>query len=195
MALVLALAVLLPLPSLSLPLHSPPSRSRARHLQNPPPSANPLRLLATAPMSASEDSRDSVSLPPPPEQDFSTADTPEPSSYCVYILRNTQSARTYVGMTNNPPRRIRQHNGELVGGARYTRAFRGGTGGEGRWEYHVRAVGLTKREALSLERSVKNVRRRPPGVKTPLEHRERALERFVGRYPACAVVRVGDESG
>lgn len=41
-------------------------------------------------------------------------------SYLCYMLTSTDRRRTYIGMTNNFPRRLRQHNGELVGGARYT---------------------------------------------------------------------------
>ena len=52
-------------------------------------------------------------------------------SYIVYILVNTFNNKTYVGVTNNPIRRIRQHNGELVGGAKYTTSNKE----EGKWEY------------------------------------------------------------
>jgi putative endonuclease len=45
-------------------------------------------------------------------------------AYFVYILRSTVAVRTYVGMTSDVARRLRQHNGELVGGARYTRIGR-----------------------------------------------------------------------
>lgn len=45
-------------------------------------------------------------------------------AYFVYILRSTVAPRTYVGMTSDVTRRLRQHNGELVGGARYTRVGR-----------------------------------------------------------------------
>ena len=38
----------------------------------------------------------------------------------VYILREKDGKRTYVGYTNNLERRIRQHNGEIKGGAKYT---------------------------------------------------------------------------
>jgi structure-specific endonuclease subunit SLX1 len=42
--------------------------------------------------------------------------------YVCYVLASGR--RTYVGVTNNPARRLRQHNGELVGGARATRVGR-----------------------------------------------------------------------
>jgi structure-specific endonuclease subunit SLX1 len=45
----------------------------------------------------------------------------------VYILRSldeNHSNKTYVGKTNNPSKRIRQHNGLIVGGAKATRAYR-----------------------------------------------------------------------
>lgn len=40
----------------------------------------------------------------------------------VYLLAATTSNQTYIGMTNNVKRRLRQHNGELAGGAKYTTA-------------------------------------------------------------------------
>jgi predicted GIY-YIG superfamily endonuclease len=42
------------------------------------------------------------------------------TNYVVYLLVNTVHNKTYIGITNNPTRRLRQHNGELVGGAKYT---------------------------------------------------------------------------
>ncbi|MBK7077230.1 MAG: GIY-YIG nuclease family protein [Myxococcales bacterium] len=41
----------------------------------------------------------------------------------VYVLVSPRG-RTYVGITTDVARRLRQHNGELAGGARATRAHR-----------------------------------------------------------------------
>lgn len=48
-------------------------------------------------------------------------------SNCVYILQSCcpyHPNRTYVGFTTNVNRRLRQHNGEIKGGAKYTRVGR-----------------------------------------------------------------------
>jgi putative endonuclease len=42
------------------------------------------------------------------------------SGYVVYILRCADDT-LYTGITTDVARRIRQHNGQLVGGAKYTR--------------------------------------------------------------------------
>ncbi len=76
------------------------------------------------------------------------------NQYIVYLLTNTQSNRTYLGITNNPQRRIRQHNGELKGGAKYTYSFKG----NGYWNYKLHITNLSKPEALSIERTIKNKR-------------------------------------
>lgn len=48
----------------------------------------------------------------------------EISPHLCYILYSTVSNRIYIGYTNNFPRRSRQHNGEIKGGAKKTRRFR-----------------------------------------------------------------------
>ncbi len=57
-------------------------------------------------------------------------DTSTSENYC-YLLRSLDSdhpLRTYIGFTTNPPKRLRQHNGELTRGARRTMIGRP-------WEY------------------------------------------------------------
>lgn len=77
-----------------------------------------------------------------------------------YLLGNTVNNKTYNGYTIDPLRRLRQHNGELSGGARFTSVH------PGTW-YVVLTIScpeMTKREALSLEWSVRyptNKRPRP----------------------------------
>jgi predicted GIY-YIG superfamily endonuclease len=46
------------------------------------------------------------------------------SPYVCYLLVSLTSRRTYVGITNNLQRRLRQHNGEITGGAKATRMGR-----------------------------------------------------------------------
>jgi predicted GIY-YIG superfamily endonuclease len=87
------------------------------------------------------------------------------ASFC-YILAN-QHGVTYNGYTNNLPRRIRQHNGEITGGARSTR-------NKGPWKYIAVITSndpeFTKNKALSLEWHIRyptNKKPRPPQFKGP----------------------------
>lgn len=92
------------------------------------------------------------------------------SEYMVYILVNTDSSKTYIGITNNPTRRIRQHNGELVGGAKYTTS----NIGIGMWIYYGFIKNLTKSQALSIEKKIKLKSRKVSG--NPITRRLKAIE-------------------
>ena len=77
-----------------------------------------------------------------------------PPYYC-YIIENS-SGKTYNGYTNNLLRRLKQHNGEIKGGAKYTR-------GKGPW-YFIFVVYCDKLKTVSdimkLEWSIKYPTRR-----------------------------------
>lgn len=69
--------------------------------------------------------------------------TPKP--YFVYILSSTTRRRTYVGVTCDLTRRLKQHNGILKGGAKYTTVGRP-------WKMICYVTGFpTKRTAYQFE--------------------------------------------
>ena len=87
--------------------------------------------------------------------------------YC-YLLASGN--KTYVGATIDPNRRLRQHNGELSGGAKATRGHV--------WERKA-LVGPfeNNHKALSFEWHWKRNSRKFQG--TPLERRMKALETMI----------------
>ena len=72
------------------------------------------------------------------------------SEYFLYLLINSSNNYTYVGITNNMDRRIRMHNGEIKGGARYTTMNKK----NGRWNIYGFIYGLDKSLALSIEKKI-----------------------------------------
>ena len=93
-----------------------------------------------------------------PIQEPSITQEPECAWYC-YILRNKQQKYrhlTYNGSTNNPKRRLRQHNEEICGGARYTHGRGGG------WEIYALLTGFPNhKNALSCEWVIKHTNGKP----------------------------------
>ena len=61
----------------------------------------------------------------------------------VYMLREINGNRTYIGYTVNLERRIRQHNGEIKGGAKYTSGRK--------WEYAFHCEVTDKISGLQIE--------------------------------------------
>ena len=72
-----------------------------------------------------------------------------------YVNNKKQRDRTYVGMTNNILRRLRQHNGEIKGGARSTRGRK--------WKLACLTCGFNKRKtAAQFEWRMHHPRHRKP---------------------------------
>ena len=92
------------------------------------------------------------------------------NDYVVYVLINTSHNKTYVGITNNNVRRLRQHNGELVGGAKYTTANKG----TGEWLFYGFIRNVNKNLSLSIEKRIKIKSKKMKG--TPIEKREKAID-------------------
>lgn len=68
--------------------------------------------------------------------------------YCCYIIENGRS--TYVGVTNNRIKRLRQHNSEISGGAKYTSSRGPG------WKYVCVINNLDKITSMQLEWAIKH---------------------------------------
>lgn len=70
-----------------------------------------------------------------------------PPFYACYLLKSTSTKlnnKTYIGSTPDPPRRIRQHNGLILGGAFKTKFGRP-------WEMELIVFGFpTKLQALQV---------------------------------------------
>jgi predicted GIY-YIG superfamily endonuclease len=103
------------------------------------------------------------------------ATTPEKvqKHYC-YILYNDFNTSTYNGYTVNLERRLRQHNCEIKGGARFTTNQVKRYGPDFKWKYLTVITcddpAFTKNVALSLEWSIRyptNRRPRPRQYNSP----------------------------
>lgn len=94
-----------------------------------------------------------------------------PQHFCYALTCDSGRARSYVGYTVDPVRRLRQHNGELKGGARRTRRA------TGRWSFLFVIEVVSDRWdsglALSLEWHLK-------GLKAP--RRDEGARRQRGRW-------------
>lgn len=66
--------------------------------------------------------------------------------YCLFLRAPGGGARTYVGVTTDLRRRLRQHNGKIAGGARYTRLVRAQFPAR-RWRLLFTVRGLPDRRA------------------------------------------------
>jgi len=99
------------------------------------------------------------------EHNASPDAAPQPAPWYLYIIEN-KKGQFYTGITNNPERRIRQHRGEIVGGAKALRgkgplAFKvifqvGDKSAAARLEYEVKQLPKTKKLAIVTKASFKS---------------------------------------
>jgi predicted GIY-YIG superfamily endonuclease len=107
--------------------------------------------------------------------------------YFVYWIQSRHKA--YIGATVDPTRRLRQHNGEIAGGALRTR-------GKGPWHYHCIVSGFrTWQEALQYEWAAKYYTRRCRGLASRMKALEyiATRERWTSNSPLASEVPLHTE--
>lgn len=101
--------------------------------------------------------------------------------HMVYIISSLSQTRTYIGYTNDIVRRLRQHNGEILGGAKHTRKNRP-------WKLVCYIKGFkSHKEALSFEWYLSH---RPPryrckmqiSLKTRFDDLQRIIDMWKVKY-------------
>ncbi len=111
-----------------------------------------------------------------------SGDEEEPKPWFCYMLQIDDGGRqkTYVGATVDPDRRLRQHNGELSGGARAT---------HGRHWKRVFLIGgfSEEREALRFEWRWKYLTRQAPG-ESWMEQRIHALSLLLTHFEDAYII-------
>lgn len=103
-------------------------------------------------------------------------------SWYVYLLATViEPSKTYVGATTDVARRLKQHNGELSGGAIATSTVPGG------WYRVCYVSGFeSKREALRFEWWWKRRSAKLHGK--PLERRQKALDAMISEAEGLEIV-------
>lgn len=100
------------------------------------------------------------------------------NNYCYIIVKGNH---TYCGATNNLTRRLKQHNGTIGGGAKYTRRF-----GKDGWQYLGTISGFVSRsQCLSFEWHVKHVRLQR-AIANPKERRATQIATTIQQKKWCA---------
>ena len=105
------------------------------------------------------------------------------NDYICYILASVDHKKTYVGITNNIHRRLRQHNGEICGGAKSTKHARP-------WSVATTITGFRSRsEALMFEWAMHHTRGKG-GVAGRMAKLQRVIQqtRWTSRSPLAANV-------
>jgi predicted GIY-YIG superfamily endonuclease len=105
--------------------------------------------------------------------------------YVCYLLLAKGAYLTYIGSTNDFNRRIRQHNGELRGGAKYTTRHANG------WEPMLIVGGFgSKSDALKFEWAAKRASNRRT-VLSGLRARANRMCELVAGNPGLSIIECG----
>jgi predicted GIY-YIG superfamily endonuclease len=96
----------------------------------------------------------------------------EKKEYVCYLLISECLDRTYIGITNNLEKRIKQHNGQISGGAKYTCSGRP-------WKIYgfVNGFCMDKSSVLKFEWRWKFLSKKERG--SPLEKRLKSLNKLI----------------
>ena len=89
------------------------------------------------------------------------------NQHFCYIVENGTKRNTYAGYTVNPTRRLRQHNGALAGGAKYTKTF----GPIWTFALVLTSPNFDNHRALSLEYHMK-----PHGKRTAAKYKKNVMQ-------------------
>lgn len=81
------------------------------------------------------------------------------ANYYCYLIMN--SNRSYIGITNNPLKRLKQHNCIIKGGAKATRLMRNSNTN---WHFHTIIGGFINRSLVSQFESQWKHPRTHPGI-------------------------------
>eukprot|EP00949_MAST-11_sp_MAST-11-sp1_P002800 g2800.t1 len=105
--------------------------------------------------------------------------------FLCYLLVSASSRKTYVGVTNDLAHRLRAHNGEISGGAKYTRLGRP-------WDVFLSVEGFpSKVEAMQFEWKWKNIApKRQHGERARISKLQSVLhlERWTSKSPEARSV-------
>jgi predicted GIY-YIG superfamily endonuclease len=99
-----------------------------------------------------------------------------PRPYYVYLLSTLDEKSTYIGATVDVHHRLRQHNGEIKGGAKYTTSR-----GKNNWKRILYVTGFpTWPDALRFEWRWKQLCRKAKVKKgSSIDRRKRALQQLL----------------
>ena len=75
-------------------------------------------------------------------------------NYSVYAIYNFSAEKLYVGETDNLPKRLKEHNGELPNPSQYTKKFKG------KWRMIHSEDFASRSEARKREKQLKSYRGR-----------------------------------